>query len=121
MPPRPARPCNYPGCGTLVRDGTSRCERHLKRAWVRSDAPRRITGRPLQRLRRRLFAEQPLCVACLQNGFVREATVRDHVIALALGGTETEDNVQPLCKPCNDAKRAGEAHIGRRPVSGGTP
>jgi 5-methylcytosine-specific restriction protein A len=28
----------------------------------------------------------------------------DHIIELALGGTNTIDNVQPLCKPCHMAK-----------------
>jgi hypothetical protein len=32
------------------------------------------------------------------------ATDVDHIIELAAGGTNTIDNVQPLCKPCHIAK-----------------
>jgi 5-methylcytosine-specific restriction endonuclease McrA len=32
------------------------------------------------------------------------ATEVDHIIELAIGGTNTIDNVQPLCKPCHKAK-----------------
>ena len=34
------------------------------------------------------------------------ATEVDHIIELALGGTNTIDNVQPLCKECHKAKTA---------------
>ena len=49
------------------------------------------------------------------------ATEVDHIIELAAGGTNTIDNVQPLCKPCHQAKtnaynstrqRATESHRG---------
>jgi 5-methylcytosine-specific restriction endonuclease McrA len=32
------------------------------------------------------------------------ATEVDHIIELAAGGSNTIDNVQPLCKPCHKAK-----------------
>ncbi|WP_342749401.1 MULTISPECIES: HNH endonuclease signature motif containing protein [Streptomyces] len=28
----------------------------------------------------------------------------DHMQPLALGGTDTDSNVQPLCRPCHKAK-----------------
>ena len=34
------------------------------------------------------------------------ATEVDHIIELAIGGTNTIDNVQPLCKDCHKAKTA---------------
>ena len=34
------------------------------------------------------------------------ATEVDHIIELAIGGTNTIDNVQPLCSPCHKAKTA---------------
>ena len=34
------------------------------------------------------------------------ATEVDHIIELAAGGTNTIDNVQPLCKDCHKAKTA---------------
>jgi hypothetical protein len=47
------------------------------------------------------------------------ATDVDHIIELAAGGSNTIDNVQPLCKPCHKAKtsrfnstRATQSHQG---------
>ena len=34
------------------------------------------------------------------------ATEVDHIIELAIGGTNTIDNVQPLCSACHKAKTA---------------
>jgi 5-methylcytosine-specific restriction endonuclease McrA len=55
------------------------------------------------------------------------ATEVDHIIELAAGGSNTIDNVQPLCSPCHKAKtarfnstrqRATESHRG---VFSGSP
>ena len=44
-----------------MRDGTGRCPKHPKQLWAKKpDAPKRITGRKLQRLRAELFAP-PWC------------------------------------------------------------
>lgn len=64
----------------------------------------RITGSKLQRMRRELFAEQPLCVRCLAKGRVSEATERDHIVALANGGHDCRENVQGLCAACHRLK-----------------
>lgn len=42
--------------------------------------------------------------ACLYCG--DRATEVDHILELAAGGTNTIDNVQPLCNPCHKAKTA---------------
>lgn len=104
MPYAAPRPCTHPGCGRL------NCQVHVRKAWERSGpAPKRITGRVLQRARAALFAEEPLCRACK----TRLATIRDHIIPLAEHGTEDPSNIQPLCKVCSDQKTAGEAARGR--------
>jgi len=41
---------------------------------------------------------------CLRCGATDRTLARDHVIPLALGGADTIDNIQPLCKPCNSWK-----------------
>ena len=36
------------------------------------------------------------------------ATVLDHIVALALGGTDDPANLAPACTDCNDAKSTSE-------------
>lgn len=64
-------------------------------------------------LRKRLFKNEPLCRACRAKRRITLAVIRDHVIPLSQGGTDTEDNVQPLCQECSDRKTAGEGHAAR--------
>jgi 5-methylcytosine-specific restriction protein A len=67
-------------------------------------------------MRARLFAEEPLCRACLAMTpfIVSVAVVRDHIIPLAEGGADDETNEQPLCQACSDAKSSREATRGRQ-------
>jgi 5-methylcytosine-specific restriction protein A len=111
MPQAAPRPCTAPGCGRLVHDGSGRCERHPRPAWTKkADAPKRITGRRLQALRKQLFTANPLCVECERLGRVTLATQRDHIKALAEGGADDDDNnVQGLCDECHEAKSLAEA------------
>lgn len=110
MPKALAKSCRVMGCGHTVP-----CPTHPPRQpWTSSGAPtpERIRGRRLQRLRQQLFDRQPLCVPCEAKGYVTAATIRDHIIPLAEGGTDTEDNVQALCQDCSDAKTADESQRG---------
>jgi 5-methylcytosine-specific restriction protein A len=50
-----------------------------------------------------LLREQPLCRLCLAAGRTVAAAVVDHIVPLRDGGTNTTDNLQPLCKRCHDA------------------
>lgn len=74
----------------------------------------RVRGRRLQALRARLFANEPLCRTCVQAGRTRAATIRDHIVPLAEGGTDDDSNIQPLCKDCSDAKTREESKRGMR-------
>lgn len=115
MPSAAPRPCSHPGCGVLVRDGTGRCPKHPKQSWVKKPtAAKRITGRRLQELRKELFAREPLCRPCSLLGLVVLATMRDHITPLEEGGQDGEGNVQPICKPCHDAKSEAERARGVR-------
>jgi 5-methylcytosine-specific restriction protein A len=112
MPTAPLRTCSYPNCGALVVRG--RCAAHETGAWRGdSPAPPRIRGRKLQRLRDRLFSQQPLCVLCVAKGRTTLATIRDHIVPLAEGGMDDNTNVQAICKDCSDAKTAKESQRGR--------
>ena len=114
MPVSAPRPCTSPGCGALVRDGSGRCAKHPKPAWAKPvTATKRVTGRRLQSMRAALFARAPLCVECQRLGRVTQATQRDHIVPLAEGGADDDNNVQGLCEPCHEAKSHTEAQRGR--------
>jgi 5-methylcytosine-specific restriction protein A len=113
MPKSAPRPCTMHGCNALVSDGSGRCVQHPRAAWFKTTPTKRITGRRLQAMRARLFARNPLCVACQDQGRAVAATQRDHVIPLAEGGIDDESNEQGLCEACHDAKSAQEALRGR--------
>ena len=74
----------------------------------------RITGRTLQAIRKRHLSAQPLCVVCDKAGRVTLAQELDHIIALCNGGTNDDDNLQPLCKACHtDKTRTDKGQIAR--------
>ena len=114
MPMSAPKPCSQPGCGVLVRDGTGRCPKHKREAWAKPPtATKRVTGRKLQTMRASLFRRQPLCAECQRHGRVSSATQRDHIIPLAEGGADDDDNVQGLCRDCHDVKSKQESARGR--------
>ena len=109
---KPKHPCNHPGCHKLTTERF--CEDHKQKPWAKnSELKRRFKGRHLQRERKRLFEEHPLCVECLKRGLARAATRRDHIIPLAEGGEDTRENTQALCDECHDRKSRAEAIRGR--------
>ena len=114
MPPRSYKPCSYPGCGNLTKDKSGRCSQHPKVPWERhaGNAVVRKRGTTLIRLRRKLFARDPLCAMCKAAGRVTLATVRDHVVPLQEGGADDESNVQGLCATCHDQKSLTERQRG---------
>jgi 5-methylcytosine-specific restriction protein A len=69
----------------------------------------RLSGRRLQERNARILETHPLCVCCQAKGIVRAAVQVDHRIPLHLGGTDSDDNLQGLCKKCHDEKSAQEA------------
>ncbi|WP_219209460.1 HNH endonuclease [Variovorax boronicumulans] len=113
MPSAAPRPCNFPCCRSLAVSG-GRCAEHERDAWVKSPkATKRITGRRLQAMRAALFAHAPLCVHCQAVGLVVLATQRDHIVPLAEGGSDDDDNTQGLCDLCHESKSLAEAMRGR--------
>jgi 5-methylcytosine-specific restriction protein A len=103
MPTAPPRPC--PTCGAV------RCQQHRGRAgWVeRPPVVERWRGRKRQQARIRLFARQPFCEPCEQAGRLTMATIRDHRVPLAEGGTEDETNEQAICYRCHVEKTHRES------------
>lgn len=74
----------------------------------------RLRGRAGVEQRKRRLQAEPLCRHCAAKGKVRIATAPDHIKPLALGGTDTDDNIQCLCADCHAIKTAIEdaAHSG---------
>jgi 5-methylcytosine-specific restriction enzyme A len=112
MPTAAPKPCTQ--CGVLVWDGSARCVLHKPAAWVKSTPYKRESGRRLQRKRAELFTREPLCRECTRQGRMALAEIRDHIVPLGEGGLDVDDNVQPLCRPCSDAKTAIESARGVR-------
>jgi len=94
----------------------------VKRPWIQERKPfDRVrtrddfdyNGRQWRNLRETFLNAQPLCVQCTANGLVVEATVADHIVQVKHGGEGYDvANLQPLCKPCHDAKSGRERHAG---------
>lgn len=47
------------------------------------------------------------CVRCSKKETPESPLTADHVIPIAFGGARNIHNIQPLCKPCNEAKGTG--------------
>lgn len=115
MPIGAPRPCSYPACGKLVRDGTGRCDahKHVERRQAdsrRGSSSARGYGSAWQKAREGFLNAHPLCVRCEARDLVVAATVVDHIKPhkndKVLFWQRT--NWQPLCKPCHDVKTATE-------------
>lgn len=71
----------------------------------------RIRGRPLQRLRKQVMREQPLCPECEAEGRAvawYEGGELDHIVPLSKGGTNERSNLVGRCRPHHLAKSAKE-------------
>lgn len=61
----------------------------------------RGNGAVRKRRRERVFARDG--GICLRCGSAEDLTL-DHIVSLADGGSNRDDNLQTLCLPCNQAK-----------------
>ena len=61
----------------------------------------RIRGRKGVALRKARLAAEPLCRRCKERGLVTAATTVDHIVPLALGGEDTDENCRSLCDECH--------------------
>ena len=80
---------------------------------------KRIRGRKGQALRKARLRNEPLCRICKAEGRITLATVPDHILPLAKGGTDTDDNIRCLCADCHDTVTRQEFdQRSRRPETG---
>ena len=116
-PSRPLHPCAHPGCPELVGN-TARCPAHTKDYWhARSERPEIKEDKKFydsaawRKFRLMILRKEPWCRECRRNGMWTPALVVDHVVRLRLGGSKlSESNVQPLCRECDQSRRARQSH-----------
>lgn len=79
----------------------SRIKAQNRRAQMRENGGKLSRG-----LAQKLLALQGGKCACCQISFTDISYELDHIIPIALGGTNSDENIQLLCQPCNRAKSA---------------
>lgn len=71
-------------------------------------------GRPWRRKRERILKRDGyLCQPCKRRDTLTLAKEVDHIVPVAEGGTDEDDNLEAICKPCHQCKTQGEAKRGR--------
>jgi 5-methylcytosine-specific restriction protein A len=74
----------------------------------RATSAQRGYGRRWRKLRKSYLARHPVCVECLDGGYVVQATQVDHIVPLSRDGTVEECNLQALCTSCHSRKTVRE-------------
>ena len=105
MPDKPKKPCAYPGCPELIREGRY-CPAHKTEMGRQYNATRdsdfnKRYGRQWKKNRALYISKHPLCEACEKAGQLVPATEVHHIIPLDKGGSNADENLQALCKPCH--------------------
>ena len=126
MPTAAPKPCRHPGCGKLVSDGSGYCADHKRPAAGSFADPNRGTrhdrgyGSKWDKIRERILKrDNGLCQACLRNGVVTPVGRKkfsyycDHIVPKEEGGTDDDENLQALCRPCHTAKTDLEKNRGK--------
>lgn len=115
MPNRAPRPCRWNGCAELTTATHGFCVQHRRddrRRWDegRESAAVRGYGARWRRLRVMFLRSHPLCVDPfgVHEGRPTPATDVDHILPKRQGGTDSWENLQPLCHSCHSRKSAEE-------------
>lgn len=108
MPYAARRPCSKPMCPQLQPCSVHRVER---KPWSTTTRSRRERGYGAdhERMRRELIDGIALCDYCGRN----VATILDHRLNRARGGTNDRSNYARACTHCSKKKTAREAHARR--------
>lgn len=86
-----------------------------RKAWQRDpkQADTRTRGRRGVALRQQRLAAEPLCRHCKAEGVVTPSTVPDHILCLAHGGLDVDENIQCLCDHHHRLKSIAERRAQR--------
>lgn len=88
--------------------------KRANKARAGGSATLRDNSAAFQRLRLSILDDEPICRYCIGRGHVTPATIADHILALALGGSNDRANLAPACHDCNDAKGRDETRYLKR-------
>lgn len=118
------KPCTWRGCPELVSRGQRLCEKHRK-LYQKKQAQENRKSNPeeqrfynspeWERLTRAHRASEPFCRECAKRGKQTFGEVTDHIIPLKVAWAMRLDslNLQTMCHPCHNRKRALEAKMAR--------
>lgn len=109
MPYKSRRPCLFPGCHTLVTAGERYCAAHKKQSRVIDTSH---YDRRWQKLRLVFLSKHPLCQKCQEAGRLTPATEVHHIISVNNGGSDRDENLMALCKPCHSKITREEMNFG---------
>ena len=109
MPSKPMKICLYPGCPNLTT--STYCEEHTRsnnREYNRQRLERdpdfyKRYGRRWHEIRDLYISKHPLCERCLEAGHLVPAEEVHHVLPLADGGDNSDENLMSLCKSCHSS------------------
>jgi 5-methylcytosine-specific restriction enzyme A len=117
MPSKPAHPCNQPGCGALILEG-SKCEKHKKESakgydLYRGSRQSRGYDTTWDKIRLQVLKRDDyLCQHCLKNdGRMVPAEHVDHIVRFTSNADPLRTdltNLQSLCRPCHSRKTVKE-------------
>ena len=110
MPYKSRRPCAHMGCPELVPAGERYCANHKREAGRGGDNSH--YDRRWRKIREIFLMAHPLCDECRRVGRLTPATEVHHIIAVQDGGSDADENLQALCKPCHSKKTLGLRNFG---------
>ena len=112
--PRAPKTCGTAGCPNLVRGRTYCPDHERERGWPRKTGNTRSTA-PGHRARRErvLKRDRHQCQLRYPGVCTGTATIVDHIVALGLGGADTDEACQAVCEPCHRQKTSREGHLAR--------
>ena len=120
MANKPLRPCRYPGCAALTRDGWCPAHKPNPRKSVRQESAQWHNWYSLnvwtQELRPAQLLREPFCRECARHGLRVWATDVDHVQDHKGDWAKfiDESNLESLCHRCHSRKTMREQWQNRR-------
>jgi 5-methylcytosine-specific restriction protein A len=78
----------------------------------------RLRGRAGMVQRQRRLDAEPLCRDCKAKGRPTLATVPDHIVPLAKGGSDDDSNIRCLCADCHRDRTAEQFGSRKKPKIG---